>query len=263
MSNLRTLCAVCVLCVASVACSEQPPTSIPAADAAVPADLVFTFPDVTDRTLVHHVVQDGAAPGGPAAVMTEEDPTSYEDPPEPPVPSKLISYGTRVGHQDGYAYSNGYQLYTGNHAEMSTTATVIYEGTVIGTSTQFTESTVPFLTDWGQEKNIVVETYVFTDQTCGLRVDGRSEHRASWQWFLATWVGNWGQDAQSSMAFPPYDQAPCEQMVEPSGSGGGIEGGGTEADGVVTCWYLVTIDYQTGEILDSRFLYCESLDWGG
>jgi hypothetical protein len=262
MSHVRALCAIAVLVAAAVACSEEPATSVPRAEVGVPVDLAFTFPDVTNETLIRresHVVEDAS---GPAPVLSE--PSSLDDPPPPPLPSKLLSTLTQVGHQDNYAYSSARQRYTGNHGEISTTATVTYQGTVIGTTTQFNESTVPYLTDlFGQEKTLLVETYVFTDQRCGLRVEGRSEHVASWQWFLGP-VSNWGRDARTSVGFPPYDQPPCEEAIEPYGpGGGGAESGGSEGNEVVTCWYLVTIDYQTGEIVDSRFLYCDGVAEGG
>ena len=263
MSHLRASCAVAVLVASLVACSEEPTTSVPLAEVGTPVDLVFTFPDVTNQTLIRReieVVEDGA---GPAAVLYDEDPSLEDDPPPPPVEPKLISVLTEVGHQDGYAYSRSRQRYTGNHGEISTTATVTYQGTVIGTTTQYRESTVPYLLDFGQEKSLIVETYVFTDQRCGLRVEGRSEHVASWQWFLGQ-VANWGKDAATSVGFPPYDQPPCEEVVEPYGpGGGGAESGGSEGNEVVTCWYLVTIDYQTGEIVDARFLYCDGVAEGG
>jgi len=263
MSHLRAVCAIAVLTASAVACSEEPATSVPLAEVDVPVDLAFTFPDVTNRTLIGRVVERVEDASAPAAVLSDGESLSSEDPPPPPVPSKLISVLTEVGQQDGRAYSRARQRYTGNHGEISTTATVSYQGTVIGTSTQFRENTIPFLTDWGQEKTLITETYVFTDQRCGLRVEGRSEHVASWEWFLGQ-VSSWGKDAMSSVGFPPYDQPPCEEVVEPyGGTGSGAESGGSEGQEVVTCWYLVTIDYQTGEIVDSRFLYCDGVAEGG
>jgi len=263
MSQMRALCAIALLAAVTVACSEEPATAVPTAEVAAPVDLVFTFPDVTNRTLIRREVEIVEAPSGPASVLYDEDPSSPEDPPPPPAPSKLITTATQVGYRDRYAHSSGRQSYTGNHGEISTTATVSYEGTVIGTTTQFNESTVPFLTDFGVEKTLAVETYVFTDQSCGLRVEGRSEHVASWQWFLGS-VANWGRDARTTVGFPPYEQPPCEEVIEPLGpGGGGAEGGGAEGEEVVTCWYLVTIDYRTGEIIDAQFLYCDGVGEGG
>jgi len=263
MFQLRARCLVAGLAAAAVACSEEPATSVPVVEVAGPVDLDFTFPDVTNRTLTRSENDEVQSASGPAAVVYEEDLTLSDDPPPPPVASKIISSVTEVGHQDRYAYSRARQRYTGNHGEISTTATVSFEGTVVGTTTQYKESTVPYLTDFGLEKTLLVETYVFTDQRCGLRVEGRSEHVASWQWFLGA-VSNWGKDAQTSMAFPPFEQPRCEDAVEPSGGGGGGSGGGgSDGGGVVTCWYWVTIDYQTGEIIDSRFLYCDGVEEGG
>jgi hypothetical protein len=264
MSNLRALCAAGLLASAVVACSEEPTTSVRPAEVDTPADLTFTFPAVTNGTLIHSEVEVVPAPSAPTAVLYEEDPSSPEDPPPPPLPSKIISSSTTVGFLDGtIAYSSARQLYTGNHGRISTTATVSYSGTVIGTQPASREVTGPYLLDGGREKTLWVEAYVHTDQTCGLRVKGDSLHQASWQWFLGP-VSNFGEDSETSYSFPPVDQPPCEETIEPYGpGGGGVEGGGAEGNEVVTCWYLVTIDYQTGEIIDAQFLYCDGLEEGG
>ena len=106
----------------------------------------------------------------------------------------------------------------------------------------------PFLLDWGIVKSISTEAYVFTGQDCGLAVAGNSHHEASWQWFLAGPVPNWGSASMSSQAFPPVEQPPCDPVEQPNGGGGG---GGSSGGGSLTCWYWVTYDQHTGEVLDA------------
>lgn len=260
MSLSRALCAFLVTCAASAACSEEPATSVGIPEAAAPVDLDLTFPDVSNRTLVRTEVEQAVAdPSGPAPVFADDPP---DDSSEPLVASKIISASTNVGFQYDYAFSSGRQRYTGNHGEISTTATVSYAGTVLGTQPASRQVTGPYLLDGGQEHTLWVDAYVFVDQRCGLKVNGDSQHLASWQWFIGT-VANFGEDRMTTQAFPPADQPPCEEIVEPYGPGGGNESGGSEDGGVVTCWYLVTIDYQTGEIIDARFLYCDGVEEGG
>ena len=178
--------------------------------------------------------------------------------------SKIISALTWVGFQSNYAFSSARQRYTGNHGEISTTATVTYDSQVIGSQPMSRESTTPYLLDGGREKTLWIDAYVFTDQKCGLKVDGSSRHVAEWQWFLGA-VSNWGTDLLTTQAFPPVEQPPCEEQVvtDATNSGAGLEGDTNDGGGLVTCWYLVTFDLSTGEVLEAQFLYCDDVVEGG
>lgn len=258
MSPSRALCAALSLSLAVVACGEHRPKSIMDPVVEVPSDLAFRFPDATDEMLIHTEVGGGTSADTPAAVLSEQD-DPEEVTPDYDAVAKIVSASTRVGFNPGYAYSAARQRYTGNHGEIETAATVTYAGRIIGIQPASRENTVPYLLDFGNEKTIWVDAYVFTDQQCGLEVDGSSFHSASWQWFLGT-VANWGEDSETTQAFPPVAQDSCEEEVfidEGTGSAG------PEGDGLVTCWYLVTYDLNTGEVIDAEFLYCDGSLEGG
>lgn len=266
MSPSRALCAVLSLSLAVTACAEDPASSIASSGSEIPADLALRFPEVTNETLIRVDVDPAASADAPAAVLGDEDAL---DNPEDVTPdydavAKIVSASTWVGFNPTYAFSSARQRYTGNHGEISTTATLTYSGSVIGVQPASRESTVPYLLDFGNEKTLWVDAYVFTNQGCGLKIDGSSSHSASWQWFLGA-VANWGEDSETTQAFPPVEQPPCseETPVDDGGNGGGAEGSGGGGANLMTCWYLVTFDLGSGDVTDAQFLYCDGALEGG
>jgi len=260
MSVPRALYAILALSLTLTACSDDGTTATAVADPAAFEELSFRFPEATREALFPTEVAEAAVSTAPAGVVSDDD----EAPPPSDVDSKIISALTWVGFQSNYAFSSARQTYTGNHGEISTTATVTYDSKVIGTQPQSRVSTTPYLLDGGREKTLWIDAYVFTDQQCGLKVDGNSLHVASWQWFLGA-VANWGEDRQTTQAFPPVEQEPCQEEIgsDATGSGSGFGDGGNDGGGLVTCWYLVTFDLATGEVLDAQFLYCDDALEGG
>jgi hypothetical protein len=262
MSPTRALCALLAFSVVTTACAEDLSTSIANPASEIPPDLVFRFPDAGDETLTHTEVDRVASTDAPAAVLNEDD--LEEVTPDYDAVAKIVSASTWVGFDPTYAYSSARQRYTGNHGQISTTATVTYAGQVLGVQPASREHTVPYLLDFGNEKTLWVDAYVFTNQECGLKVDGSSSHSASWQWFLGT-VANWGEDSETTQAFPPVEQEPCQEEIPvgDSGTGGGAEGDGGGGSNLMTCWYLVTFDLGSGDVVDAQFLYCDGALEGG
>ena len=264
MSLARTLSAGLVMLFVTSACSEEPPMAVPAVgEDPVEVDLDFTFPRLTPEDLIQGESVEVAPPGAPARALSNGGERSL-NPNNAPL-SEVFAEGTHVGFGAGYAYSAGHHKYTGNKGKVETTVYVSYEGTQIGTRTSFREEYVPYLLDFGRVKELMVEAYVFADQTCGLLVDGESKHYAEWQWFLGGPAPNWGPASSSTQAFPPMSQPACEPVPEP-GTGGGNAGGGADGSGSdsasVGCWYWVTYDESTGEIVDLRFLFCDDVIGG-
>jgi len=249
--------ALAALLVAA-ACSEEHTTSVPIAHTEVPEDLVLGFPKLAARTLIQGEVRQVGGSPGPAGIISDGEP-----PPDEDAVAQVFAPLTTVGFQNNYAYSGARHQYTGNVGRIDTEAIVSYNGQEIGRQPAFREDYTPFLADFGARKTILAEAYVFIDQDCGLRVDGRSEHRAGWQWFLGGQAPDWGSAGISTQAFPPENQPPCE--TEPSDDGnytGGNEDGGADGSGAVTCYYWVTYDPYTGEVYDVDFLFCEGVEGG-
>jgi len=254
MSPAHCFRAALATMLVATACSEEPITSLPAADLETPVDLALAFPRLTAQTLFQGEVVELAPTSGPARDFSEDVPDDDDV-------SQIYGAGTSVGFTADYAYSNGRHTYTGNLGKVETTARVSFDGAQIGSQFAFQEEYTPFLLDFGSVKEILAEAYVFIDQDCGLRVDGDSNHYAGWQWFLGSTAPNWGPAGMSTQAFPPVSQPACREQEEDADGGysGGSESGGGE--GWVTCWYLVTYDPYSGEIFDVDFLFCD--DVGG
>jgi len=193
---------------------------------------------------------------GPARMLENEGSTV----PDTDVAATIFNARTNVGFRPTYAFANGRHSYTGNVGRVETVARVSFEGTQIGSQPSVEEQVVPYLLDFGRIKEIVTEAYVFVDQQCGLRVDGDSEHSASWQWFLGGPVSGWGGATRTSQAFPPVDQPACEEEPTPDpGYNGGTGSGGGGGSSWISCWYLVTYDPYTGEVYDADLLFCDEV----
>jgi hypothetical protein len=253
MSLARLSCLAVAFLSLAVGCGQDSPTNPPAVSLEDSGDLELRWPAVTREDRHPSNVVTSAPSTGPAGVITEEEPPA--EPPED-ASASIISPITEVGFRPTYAYSRGRHRYVGNIGRVSTEATVTFDGEVLGTQPSERQDATPFLLDWGTIKSISTEAYIFTGHDCGLTVSGSSDHEARWQWFLGGPVPNWGSARMSSQAFPPVSQPPCEQEAQPNGGGGGSGGSG---GGSLTCWYWVTYDQFTGEVLDADLLYCEEV----
>lgn len=258
MSPTRVLAAVATTMVVTLGCTDESATAPPAAPVSAPADLVFTLPGVSPETFVHAVTEEVEPAARPAGVL--DDGSEPPDSPTTTEMGRIFNEITKVGFGAGYAYSSGRHSYTGNTGKVSTEAVVSYGGEVIGRQPASRQDYIPFLNDFGQVKEIWADAFVFSDEDCGLSVNGSSEHWAWWQWFLVI-PSKWGEVYVTSQAFPPASQGEC---TEPDWS---YNGAGTDAStethwGDPTCWYLVTYDPYTGEVLDAEFLYCDDVEGG-
>lgn len=180
---------------------------------------------------------------GPAAASFDED--SLNRPIE-----QIFNARSTGDFQAGFAGVYGTHEYIGNVGRITTTANVSYNqahlGSMVGTKQQYT----PFLGDFGRTKRIDVFPKIYTDKTCGLVVEGSSQHHASWQFYQATSVQNWGVVQEFTQA-KPYAQGAC------SGQTGGFQTENTQPGGIV-CTYWITYDLDTGEIVDAQLLFCSS-----
>jgi hypothetical protein len=253
--------AALVTVLVATACSEEPTTSVPTVDTDIPTDLALMFPEATDQILVQGVGEEVTPPTEPAGAIRKPPTEPEPPPPVPPVASEIWGARTGVGFMPGIAYSNGSHHYTGNVGRVETVAIVTFGSQEIGRQPAANQESVPYLLDFGRAKQIAVEGYVFVDQECGLRVNGQSAHFANWEWFLGGPAPNWGKGQMTTQAYPPADQPPCAPPP-PNPGGGGSGGAGGGGDGWVSCWYYVTYDLETGEIVDARFLFCDDVIGG-
>ncbi len=183
------------------------------------------------------------AADGPVTAVFEED--SFNRPLQ-----QIFNARSTGDFQTGFAGVYGTHEYIGNVGKITTTANVTHNrehlGSTVGTNQQYT----PFLGDFGRKKKIDVFPKVYTDMTCGLVVEGTSQHQASWQFYQATSVQNWGVVQVFTQA-TPHAQGAC------SGETGGFETEHTRPGGIV-CTYWITYDLDTGEIVDAELLFCSS-----
>ncbi|MGD2047831.1 MAG: hypothetical protein PVJ80_14570 [Gemmatimonadota bacterium] len=261
MSPTRVFGVALATVFVAIGCADESTTGIPGPEIEAPVDLTFTLPEITPEILAHAVVEEVEPTSGPSRAFGDAlDPEPEDDPPTD-VMSRIWGASTVVGVTSGYAYSTGRHSYSGNTGKVSTEAIVTMNGQEIGRQPASRQNYGPFLGDFGEIHQIWAEAYIFTDLECGLRVDGRSEHAAWWQWFLGTGVPHWGESNMSTQAFPPYEQPECEPDPN-SGYTGGEKGAGTDGNDGSVCWYWVTYDPYTGVVLDSEFLNCEAVEGG-
>jgi hypothetical protein len=90
---------------------------------------------------------------------------------------------------------------------------------------------------------------VYTDHECGLSVQGSSDHRAWWQFWQGRSTAEWGTARRTSQA-APVAQGACAQTGTSQ-----AHVSETQPTGIV-CYYLVTYDMNTMEVLRADFLYC-------
>jgi hypothetical protein len=258
MSPNRALCAALATLLVATGCADESTTGLSVEETEVPVDLSFTFPRVTPTELAYGETAEAASL--PARALQDPVDTDPGDVTSTDVLSRIWGAGTKVGVTSEYAYATGRHTYTGNVGRVDTEVIVLMDGEEIGRRPNYNQDYVAFLGDFGMVKEIWAEAYVFTDQKCGLTVDGSSDHRAWWQFFQGASAPHWGESGMSSQAFPPYQQPACDE-VDYSYSGGD-KSAGTDGNGSVTCWYWVTYDPYTGVVLDSEFLYCDNVEGG-
>jgi len=252
----RILCAVTFAAI--VGCADDPidPGALGSPDEAV--DLVLTWPALSAKARTPAEIVE-VSDSRPAGIISD---TPDDDGPPENVSATIIGPITRVGFTPTYAYSNGRHSYTGNVGRVTTEARVTFDGQTLGVQPAERQNAAAFMLDWGEIKSIWAEAYVFTDQSCGLRVNGSSLHYAWWQWFMGGPAPRWGDASASSQAFPPASQPGCAEDPIPDSGGNSSTDGGSDHGDMVTCWYWVTYDPYTGEIYDAQFLYCDDVEGG-
>lgn len=252
MSPTRTSCLALAALLLAAGCAEDSLPTAPTPDLDQPVDLDLRWPAFTESDRAPKEAFRLEPERRAVGVLSEGDPNE-----EPPTSAQIILPITEVGFQQTFAFSKARHRYTGNVGSVRTEAVVTFDGQVIGRQPAQRQDATPFLLDLGRQKSIVTEAYVFIDQDCGLTVNGSSDHEAKWQWFLGGQAPNWGSASMSSQAFPPAVQPPCEEQPQPNEGGG--SGGGGSGGRSVTCWFSVTYDQNTGEVLELDLLYCDEV----
>lgn len=243
-----TLLTLVVATVASGCDDPHPTDPLEGQDdsiAAGPVDLMLRIPALTNemlttRSFVELTPDSATSPqAGPAGAPLEMRPFQ-----------QVFDPRTRVYFQDGYSAALGIHQYVGNVGSIRTTANVDYRAQYLGSHTSEKQQYFPFLLDFGRLKSIWVEAKVFSDHECGLNIGGDSSHAASWQFFQGGSAPLWGTSRMPSQA-QPVSQPGCSRRTGES-TGAEAQPGGS------TCYYLITYDLDTGEILNADFLYCTS-----
>ncbi len=224
-------------------CTDSPVEPSAPTAANMLEELDFFMPRLTADDFAHGTRPQTPRPKsgqGPARIEDDEN-TSR------PI-QQIFNPHTGVGFGSGHAWAMGRHDYIGNVGSVSTTAHVAFEDQPLGDQDAHRQDYTPFLLDWGISKFIWVQAKVFTDHTCGLSVFGSSDHRASWQFFQGTGVSAWGTARQTSQA-APVTQDGCASSSTSSG-------GGSDGSHGSLCYYFITYDTRTGEIVSADFLAC-------
>lgn len=247
MSCIKAKLWLGAVALVATACTEQAPTMI-ASDVDALMDLDLHVPAVSDLDLITMVAEKSAPPPSPLQSDNPEDEDSFGFLDEV---GGIFDARTRVGVDVGYAYALGSHQYVGNKGRIVTQADVAFEGAHLGSQKAETEQYGIFLFDGGRVKHIWANAKVFTDHTCGLSVNGTSQHYAWWEFYQARSAPTWGLVSQTSAATPAY-QSTCRHET-----GGYQYGGEPSGDGGV-CYYWITYDLDTLEILSADLLFCTS-----
>ncbi len=236
--------AIVVSSLVASACSQPTPAGpLPATFSDAPAvnPPLLTQADLTTTDSIH-LLPDPSG-DGPTAVDFDED--SFDRP-----LAQIFNERSTGDFQEGFAGVYGYHDYIGNVGRVSTQAHVSFEHQHLGSAPLNTQQYTPFLLDFGRRKSIWAFPKVYTDQKCGLTVQGSSQHKASWQFYQATSVQNWGVTEKGTQS-KPHSQGACTADT------GGFEAEHTQPGGIV-CTYWITYDLDTGEIISAELLFCSS-----
>jgi hypothetical protein len=257
MSHARSTCAFVVTLVVAACAGEPPtaPTAVAADHADAPQDLRLVVPSLDEGQLVANGSDDTPAAGGPEEVTPPGDdiPSLRGSSSDVDITPYLNEMGaiydarTKVGFGPGYGYSFGSHSYQGNKGRVETTVNVWLDGFPMGSQAAVTEKYTMFLTDFGLVKYISATAHFYTDKDCGLSVTGKSEHSAWWEWFLGGSSTHWGDVTQTSDA-APVAQPECQPDPDPPYVG--------TSSSDTTCYYWVTYDLETGEVIDAELLGC-------
>lgn len=159
---------------------------------------------------------------------------------------EIFDERTDTGFSGSQAWAGGEHKYIGNVGAVETTARLYFEDRELVEQVAREQQYTPFLLDLGRKKFIWAFAPISSDHECGLLIRGSSDHSASWQFFQGSGTSTWGRAVRTSVA-EHKKQAPCvRETLEPWG--GGLQGS--------TCYYRVTYDLDTGEILSAELLYC-------
>lgn len=241
------------LCLSGCDGSDPSPTSISSAfDEVVPPvqpgeGIIFVVPDLASLDLSPTTSLHDPEPSDLPARSERGD---LEDEQARPL-QQIFDAETRVGFEPGYAWALGSHQYIGNLGSVTTTAHATYQDMDLGSHTSTKQKYLPFLADWGLVKHIWQQSKIFTDHECGLSVQGYSDHRAWWQFYQGTSAPEWGLARRSS-------QAGWARQPACSGNATGQFTSGEESAQGTVCYYLITYDMDTGEIVNAEFLFCNS-----
>jgi len=241
MSPIRIL-LVLISCVAVGGCADGASNLVgPDQMIDATAPLSFTVPDYVPSATVEPSL---SGPGGDL----DGDDSGQLDAVTRPL-QRIIKPRTITGFWPGKAWAEGANEYVGNVGQIQTTAKVAFEGQALAEQPVTIQDHVPFIFDFGRVKFITAFAPVSTDHECGLTVRGSSVHRASWQFFTGASAPAWGEAIVTSVA-QHSSQESCP-AVDPGPSG--VSGPGP---GGSTCYFRITYDLDSGQVIFVDFLYC-------
>ena len=152
----------------------------------------------------------------------------------------------------GAAGNEAVTVFSGNQLRVDVWATVTFLAEPIVTN--FKQTT--------QKAYVFPKTKKTHSAFSNIRIEGGCGHTASGYAQHAAWVDygpfDWGV-AEAPSAGTPYSQPPCETSVVPNDGDAPGGGSGPPPGEIYTCWYRYYYDIDTGEVLHTELLYCESI----
>ena len=153
----------------------------------------------------------------------------------------------------GVAGNEAKTTFTGNRIKVDVYATVKFLAEPI--VSDFLQTTQDTYVLPQTEKRHSAFSHVRIEGPCGHTASGRAQHTA--------WIDygpyEWGETERPSTG-APFSQRACEsEEVAIDETEGGAGGNQPPPGEIYTCWYRFYYDIETGQILHTELLYCETV----
>ena len=246
MSRGRTSIPLLLVVAGLTGCRDAPSTPLDPLAGPPVAALDVRLPAAALRApIAHDTAHDPVLAKAPTAPAEVGQPTDLTIKPR----EQIFNARTEAGFKPGFAYAFGTHDYQGNLGRVVTTATASHRDRLLGSQTAETQEYFPFLVDGGFIKKVWTWAKIFTDYTCGVTVSGSSVHSAWWQFFQGRSAPIWGTATKTTQA-APVSQPGC-------GNTGGYESANDMGGGLI-CYYWITYDLDTGEVVDAKLIACSN-----
>jgi len=230
-----------------IACSDPSPTSVappgaPVVEALADLAIAAPLPASADLANVDRSAIGVPALSGPFRAEGDDDFTAED-------PAEIYSARTNVGFDGTGAFAEGSHHFTGNGGRIETKADVTFDGRSLGSQTEVVQRT--WWLSLEPSHFLTALSRVYSDTSCGLAVKGSSVHQAWVEVFSGKSSTIWGRAEQTTSKVAAQEE--CGKRIST-----GDPTHEYSSEGGLVCYYLVTYDLDTLEIVAVEFLRCQS-----